>query len=141
MKQVVGIRIVFENCEVVEVPNADVRYIHMDGITESLWNNNILREESFDFKIKKQATSLRLIIKDKEEYARVKQWNNIVSIAFKGIAETVEEIYIAWSKEITDYFDMDDCTNPGQSVTVKKDEIDIVIEQVVPEVKENSIEQ
>lgn len=132
MSKVDEIRIVFENGEVIDVPNSDVRYIHMGDITEWVWNNNILFKSDFEYKTNKTAKSMRIIFKDKEEYERVTHRNDITHIVFKGQGETIDDIAIEWSKKITDYFNLADCFNPGQTVTVKKGEIDIVIEKLIP---------
>lgn len=140
MNKVDKIHIVFENGESIHVPSSDVKHIHMGGITEWVGNNNMLfKQNDFEYKINKIAKSLRIIIKDKEDYKRVKFRNDIVSIVFKGQGETIDDIAIEWNKTITDYFEPADLSNSGQTVTVKKGEIDIVVRQVISEVEESDI--
>jgi len=118
-KQIDKIDIVFENCEVISVPMSDVRFIWLDGITEGLFINNIYYRKN-DFELNKRATQAKLIIKNKPEYKRVKQYSDITHFDFMQNNKSISYIGVKWLGE-SDYH------NDGQEVEIVKDEIFINI--------------
>lgn len=117
------IDIVFENCELIKVPYSDVRYISMFKITESIWDNNILFEQSFEFKTRKSAKGARIIIKDKPEYSRVWKYNDITHIDFMKEDVSISYIGVEWKDGSADFG-----PNLGQEVKEYHfGEIDIMI--------------
>jgi hypothetical protein len=117
------IHVVFENVEHIEIPYSDVRYIYLSGITESIWDNNILFHDSFKCKLEKTAKFLRLMIKDKPEYDRVKQHNDITHIELLSQGKSIHYIALQWAEGSSDY------TNIGQKVITGNGVIDIWVEQ------------
>lgn len=118
------IHIVFENCEHIEVPISDVRYIHFDDIQQSIWENNILFKEDFDLTYSKIASFCRLIIKDKPEYKRIKEYSDITRIYFYRHGHDVDSVSLKWADGSPDYH------NNGQTLTEYDEELDISIEQI-----------
>lgn len=114
------IDIVFENCEAIHIPITDVSYISLDEITESIWHNNILYKQKFEFKLNKIAKKAWITIIDKPEYERVKQYKDITYIDFMNNDESVCYIGIEW-------FGEDKYNNPKQEIEVEKDKIRIYI--------------
>lgn len=114
------IHVVFENCEHIEIPYKDVRYIHLDGISESIWDNNVSNADEFDLSFQKNAKYLRLMIKDKPEYKRIKEHYDITWIEFLRYGEVIERIAIQWVGDNEDI-------NLGQTVKEENGEIDIMV--------------
>lgn len=121
------IHIVFENCEQIEVPISDVRYIRLDNIRQSIWENNIMLKDDFDLKYSKSAQFCRLIIKDKPEYKRVTKHSDIAWIYFYRHGQSIDSVSLKWAEGSTDYY------NNGQNVKSNNGELDIIIQQLQDE--------
>ncbi len=119
-KQIDRIDIVFENCEVIEVPMRDVRFIWLGDIKERLFINNICYRKNDGFELDKSATQAKLIIKNKPEYERVKKYSDITHIDFMKNNKSISYIGIKWLGE-SEY------RNDRQEVEVINDEIFINI--------------
>ena len=119
-----SIHIVFENCESIEVPMSDVRYIHLDDIRQSVWENNILFKKDFDLKYSKSASFCRLIIKDKPKYDRVNQYQDITWIYFYRHGQSIDDVSLNWADGSSDY------SNLGQTIRKEDGELDITIQQI-----------
>jgi hypothetical protein len=119
-KQIDRIDIVFENCEVIQVPMSDVRFIWLGDIKERLFINNICYRKNDGFELDKSATQAKLIIKNKPEYERVNKYSDITHIDFMRNNKSVSYIGIKWLGE-SEYH------NVGQEVEIVKDEIFINI--------------
>jgi hypothetical protein len=117
------IDIVFENCEHIEVPYSDVHYLYIGDISQSILDNNILLKSELDLQLelRKYAKYARIILKNKPEYERIKQYNDITHIALMREDQIVECIGIDWKDGSSEY------ENLGQVVTVKDNEIHIRI--------------
>lgn len=122
-KEIDEIHVVFENVEHIKIPYSDVRYISLTGITESMWDSNILLNNKSELLLSKSAKHLYLIIKDKPEYQRIKEYNDITHIEFLSNSETVYYIGIKWTE------DSDDYSNTGQEVRVEGGWITVICNQ------------
>lgn len=65
-----------------------------------------------------------MIIKDKSEYKRIKEYNDITWIEFVRYGEVIEKIAIEW---IEHNEHVNESENEGQTVKEKDGEIDITV--------------
>ena len=119
-KQINRIDIVFENCEVISVPMSDVRFIWLGDIKERLFIMNICYRKNYVFELDKSAMQAKLIIKNKPEYYRVKNHQDITHIDFMKNNKSISYIGLKWLGE-SEYH------NDGQEVEIIEDEIFINI--------------
>ncbi|EPZ47648.1 hypothetical protein [Alicyclobacillus acidoterrestris] len=124
-KSVDNIHIVFENCEYIEVPCSDFRYINLYDITESICMNNLLLREKENAHYFRTAKRAKVVIVDKPEYQRVKQYSDITHFQLRSGNTELDYVGIRWSDDSSDW------SNKGQVVTTIGDEIhiDINLEQ------------
>jgi hypothetical protein len=93
----------------------------MWDISDNVWDNNILFKENFEFKFRKRARGMKLIIKDRPEYERVKKHNDITHIDFISEGKSIHYIGIYWKDGSSDY------SNNGQKINTWHGEIQIVV--------------
>lgn len=113
--------VVFENCEVVQVPFTDVRYISLGGITRHLWCSNICLRERERVSDLILAKSAYVIVVDKPEYERIKVSDNITHFDFMLEGTSLDYVGVKWKEGSGDYH------NVGQRIEVVNGEIRIKI--------------
>ncbi len=120
LKNIVRVEIALENCEGVTIPMEDVRYISATDITESLRSNNILMNSEELISYYRHAGYFRIIVKDKPEYERLTEWNDIAQVHLYDDEENHDWFFVHWGADDYD-------NSAHQSLRRHRGELDITV--------------
>jgi isocitrate/isopropylmalate dehydrogenase len=121
MENILKIMFGFENCEVLDIDKEDIDYLFINEITEGLYmKNNIYR------KTKACKNFMIRINKNKTDYKRIIEHNDIVDIHIILKDNTEECIYVDWN-------DAEEYRNINQETKEYEKHIDINIKELVKE--------
>ena len=105
-KEIKRIDIVFENCEVAEIPIEYVEFFTMHNITESITynihNNSSFTAEHFRIILKKEAdvpTNICGIVEKAKAFERIQSWNDIAAVTLNYTDNTSRHIYVEYKEE------------------------------------------
>jgi hypothetical protein len=108
--------IVFENCEEITVPVADVVYMYASDITETTTIQNILRKDAIDTFEQRTAGYFVLRMVNKPEYGRILAYADITQVHLYDQNGGHEWFCVSWHPD-------DEHTNRYQTTQLREDGI------------------
>lgn len=114
------VMLAFENCEDITIPATDVKFLYMSEITESVRIHNILRENKSEVSRGRTAGYVRMLITDKEEYQRLKAFNDVAQIHLFDDEGNDEWFFVYWGGDEYD-------NSAHQMTKIFNGDIDLII--------------
>lgn len=118
MNEITRIDLAFENCEDVAIPAKDVRFLYAGDINESIRFDNILAKSSERLSTYRTAGLVRLIIRNRPEYNRILEYDDIAQIHLYDSDDNHEWFF-------TDYDEVWGHENANQQTELINDETEI----------------
>lgn len=99
LNNVFRVEIVFENCEYIEVPIKDIRYMTVGSLFEDLRLNNILKKESHRLERSLHCESFYIKFINKKDYHRVFECSDVAQIHLYDEESNKEWFFVPFGYE------------------------------------------